>query len=73
MKFNAIKTKEPGIAIIFLDKQHLNSITDKPMLQMARANTPCQVVINIAGHGGHDIGAAGFFNLKEKDLTLSGF
>lgn len=68
-EFQAI-TGQKGLAISFFNQMLLQEIKNKGkgILRTARAQ-PKSVIID-CGHGGNDCGTCGFFNMKEKEVTL---
>lgn len=63
--------RQPGIVFKLYNKDILREINEKTgKLQQYAMNKPVHVLID-NGHGGHDKGKVGCFNLKEKDINLT--
>lgn len=68
-EFQAI-TGQKGFAISFFNQQLLQEIKNRGKGILRTAQAAHKSVIIDCGHGGGDCGTCGFFNLKEKDVTL---
>lgn len=67
--FEAI-TKQPGLVFTFYNKKNIDKLKNKPSAVLTTvSNNAVPTIVIDAGHGGHDIGASGFFNIQEKNLT----
>lgn len=63
---------QKGLDFTFYDKkllERLGNKSNKSVLKTASLQKPRKVVVD-CGHGGSDSGTIGFFQLKEKDITL---
>lgn len=63
---------QKGVVFKFLNKELVHKLEaklNKPILNVVHAAKPQAIVID-CGHGGNDAGTVGFFNIKEKDITL---